>query len=70
MLLKKGTVIYPSHIGYYNFHYPDLHKKYELTIDTTVKDLPWAEYDNFIATQVVSPKDYLPYAVLWVEKPV
>ena len=53
MLLKKGTVIYPSHIGYYNFHYPDIDKKFELMMDTTVKDLPWASYDKLICNHQV-----------------
>jgi hypothetical protein len=68
--LKQGTTVYPSKLGHYNFHYPDLDTKYELTIDITVKDLHWIGYDNFIATEVISPEKYLPYVVIWIKKPV
>ena len=68
--LKRGTIVYPSKLGYYNFHYPDLDNKYKLTMSIKVKDLHWVGYSEFIATEVIDPEGYLPYVVVWIKRPV
>jgi hypothetical protein len=70
MILPKGTTVYPSERGHYNFHYPQKDNPYELSLDIQVKDLHWVRQDNMIPVEVISPKNYLPYVVLWVDQPV
>jgi|21_taG_2_1085346.scaffolds.fasta_scaffold03266_10 hypothetical protein len=70
MILPKGTTVYPSERGHYNFHYPQKDKPYELSLDIQVKDLHWVRQDNMIPVEVISPKNYLPYVVLWIDPPV
>ena len=68
--LKQGTLVCPSKLGHYNFHYPDLDNALELARDITVKDLHWIGFDDFIATEVITPENYLPFVVIWIKKPV
>ena len=70
MIVKKGTTVYPSKIGYHNFHYPETEVSYVLTLDIEVKRLHWSVREGKTPVKVVSPEDYLPYKVLWVELPV
>ena len=70
MTIKKGTTVYPSEIGQYNFHYPLEEDPHILTLDIKVDRLPWASRNNKIAVKVCSPENYLPYSVLWLETPV
>jgi len=67
-ILKKGTVCYGSTLGYYNFHYPDFSRKYELRIPVKVEYLTWATRQGFQAYKVESPTDYLPIGVLWIHE--
>ena len=70
MIIRKGTTVYPSERGHYNFHYPQKDRPYELSLDIEVKDLHWVRHDSLIPVEVISPKNYLPYVVLWIEEPV
>ena len=70
MILRKGTTVYPSARGHYNFYYPRKTSPYILSMDIEVKDLHWVRQGNMLPVEVVSPKDYLPYVVLWIEQPV
>ena len=70
MIIKKGTTVYPSEVGQYNFHYPLEEDPYILTLDVRVDKLHWASRNNKIAVKVCSPENYLPYSVLWLEMPV
>ena len=70
MRIKKGTVVCPSEVGHNNFHYPEMDKEYILSMDIEVSRLYWAARDGKIPVKVISPEDYLPYKVLWVELPV
>ena len=70
MIIKKGTTVYPSIKGEYNFHYPQIEDPYVLLMDIEVDRLHWAERDNKIPVKISSPEDYLPYSVLWLETPV
>ena len=70
MIIKKGTTVYPSEIGQYNFHYPQNEDPYILTLDVKVDKLPWASRNNKTPVKVCSPENYLPYSVLWLETPV
>ena len=67
--LRKGTVVYPSEIGEYNFHYPQTQDPYILTMDIQVSKLHWAVRDNKTPVKVCSPENYIPYSVLWLETP-
>ena len=69
MIVKKGTTVYPSEIGQYNFHYPQDEDPYILTLDVEVTKLHWAKRNNKTPVKVRSPENYLPYSVLWVEVP-
>ena len=70
MIVKKGTTVYPSEVGQYNFHYPQNEEPYVLAIDIQVSELHWSKRNNKTAVKVCSPKNYLPYSVLWLETPV
>jgi len=70
MIIRKGTTVYPSERGHYNFHYPKKSDPYQLNIDIEVKSLPWIHEDGVTPVEVVSPQDYLPYVVLWIKEPV
>jgi len=70
MIIKKGSTVYPSERGHYNFHYPKIDEKYTLNMDIDVEVLHWRRPEGLIPVEVVSPKNYLPYTVLWTEKPV
>jgi len=67
MIISKGTVCYGSVAGAYNFYYPDLQN--ELVLDMTIEaeSMPWVKYDSFRAVRVVSPENFLPYKILWIE---
>ena len=70
MIIKKGTILYPSTLGQYNFHYPEVENPLELTMDIKVKLLSWVNHgSNLQPVEVVSPQDYLPYTVLWIKRP-
>ena len=69
MIVKKGTTVYPSEIGQYNFHYPQDKDPHILTLDVEVVKLHWAIRNNKTPVKVCSPENYLPYSVLWVEAP-
>ena len=70
MTIKKGTTVYPSVKGEYNFHYPQIEMPHILTLEIQVKKLHWAVREGKTPVEVVSPENYLPYKVLWVELPV
>jgi len=71
MIIKKGTTVYPSKLGQYNFHYPQLESPLELTMDIEGRSLSWVSHSSELhPLEVVSPKGYLPYTVLWVRTPV
>ena len=70
MKIRKGTTVYPSDVGQYNFHYPRKSEPYVLSMDIDVKVLHWVRYDKLVPVEVTSPKNYLPYVVLWIEEPV
>jgi len=71
MIIKKGTTVYPSKLGQYNFHYPQLESPLELTMDVEGKKLSWVNHNSDLhPLEVVSPKGYLPYTVLWIKEPV
>ena len=70
MIVKKGTTVYPSIKGEYNFHYPQIEDPYVLLMDIEVDRLHWAERDNKVAVKVCSPENYIPYSVLWLKMPV
>ena len=70
MIIKKGTIVCPSKIGHYNFHYPETDKEYVLPMDIEVTILYWAVRDGKTPVKVESPVDYFQYKVLWVELPV
>jgi len=70
MIIKKGTTVCPSKIGHNNFHYPDVSKEYVTSMDIEVSRLYWALRDDKTPVEVISPVDYLPYKVLWIELPV
>ena len=70
MVIKKGTTVYPSKLGYRNFHYPQNEVPYVLTLNIEVKTLHWSVREGKTPVKVVSPEDYLPYKVLWIELPV
>lgn len=70
MIVRKGTTVYPSERGHYNFHYPKKTEPHVLLLDVQVKDLHWVRQGNMIPVEVISPKGYLPYVVLWIEEPV
>ena len=70
MILRKGTTVYPSDVGHYNFYYPRKAAPYVLTMDIQVKDLHWVRHGNMLPVEVVGPKGYLPYVVLWIDQPV
>ena len=69
MKISKGTTVYPSDLGQYNFHYPKMDDPYTLSMDIDVKVLHWIRYDKLTPVEVISPKNYLPYAVLWIKEP-
>ena len=70
MRIRKGTTVYPSEHGHYNFQYPRTKDPYTLSMDIEVKDLHWVRHSDLIPVEVISPRDYLPYVVLWIEEPV
>ena len=67
--IKKGTLVYPSEIGQYNFYYPQIEKPHTLSMDIQVSKLHWAVRDNKTPVKVCSPENYIPYGVLWIEMP-
>ncbi len=69
MIVKKGTVVCPSEAGHYNFYYPQIDKEYILSMDIEVVRLNWSVRDGKIPVKVISPEDYLPYKVLWLDVP-
>tara|TARA_R100000995_G_scaffold24146_1_gene10400 strand:+ start:6588 stop:6815 length:228 start_codon:yes stop_codon:yes gene_type:complete len=69
MKIKKDTIVYPSTMGHYNFHYPKLDEEYVLTMDIEVSHLHWAESEGLFPVKIISPVNYLPYKVLWVSVP-
>jgi hypothetical protein len=68
MILKKGTICYGSIKGHYDFFYPNLENKFELTMAIEVERLPWISYDDYKPMRVISPDNYLPVKVLWISK--
>jgi hypothetical protein len=67
--LKKGTVVYSSVVGQYNFHYPQVKDPYILTMDIKVSRLHWATQEGLSPVKIISPINYIPYKVLWVSVP-
>jgi len=66
-ILSPGAICYGSTCGHYNFYYPDLTQKYELTLNLEVEDLPWiSSPQEYKAVKVISPQGYLPFSVLWI----
>lgn len=71
MILKKGTTVYPSKLGQYNFHYPEVENPLQLTLNVETKQLSWVNHGSeFLPLEVVSPQGYFPYTVLWIKRPV
>ena len=70
MIVKKGTTVYPSVIGQYNFHYPNTNDPFILTMNIEVEKLPWKSTSKKIPVKISSPENYLQYKVLWIELPV
>ena len=70
MIVKKGTTVYPSVIGQYNFHYPNTNDPFILTMNIEVEKLPWKSTSKKITVTISSPENYLQYKVLWIEQPV
>ena len=69
MIVRKGTTVYPSVKGEYNFHYPQIEDPHVLLMDIEVNRLHWAVRCDKIPVKVCSPENYLPYSVLWIEMP-
>lgn len=40
-MLKKGTIIYDSDIGYYGIHYPNTKKTYTVSHDAIIVKINW-----------------------------
>ncbi len=71
MIVKKGTTVYPSVFGHYNFQYPDIENPYVLTVDITVSTLPWTTASTGkIPVSIISPENYVQHKVLWIDEPV
>ena len=70
MIIKKGTTVYPSVIGQYNFHYPNNNDPFILTMNIEVEKLPWKSTSKKVPVTISSPENYLQYKVLWIELPV
>ncbi len=70
MIVKKGTTVYPSVIGQYNFHYPNINDPFILSMNIEVEKLPWKTTSKKIPVKISSPENYLQYKVLWIELPV
>ncbi len=70
MIVKKGTTVYPSVIGQYNFHYPNTNDPFILTMNIEVEKLPWKSTSKKVPVTISSPENYLQYKVLWIELPV
>ena len=71
MIIKKGTTVYPSTFGHYNFQYPDTVNPYVLTIDITASVLPWTRASTGkIPVRIISPENYGQHKVLWIDEPV
>ena len=70
MIVKKGTTVYPSVIGQYNFHYPNTNDPFILTMNIEVEKLPWKSTSKKVPVTISSPENYLQYEVLWIELPV
>ena len=70
MNIKKGTTVYPSKIGHYNFHYPNTNDPFTLTMNIEVEKLSWKTSTRKTPVKISSPENYLRYKVLWIELPV
>lgn len=70
MTIKKGTTVYPSKIGHYNFHYPNTNDPFTLTMNIEVEKLSWKTSTRKTPVKISSPENYLQYKVLWIELPV
>lgn len=70
MIIKKGTTVYPSVIGHYNFYYPNTNDPFILTMNIEVEKLPWKSTSKKVPVTISSPENYLQYKVLWIELPV
>jgi hypothetical protein len=70
MIVRKGTTVYPSVIGQYNFHYPNTNDPFILTMNIEVEKLPWKSTSKKVPVTISSPENYLQYKVLWIELPV
>jgi len=70
MIVKKGSTVYPSVIGQYNFHYPNTNDPFILTMNIEVEKLPWKSTSKKVPVTISSPENYLQYKVLWIELPV
>jgi len=70
MIIKKGTTVYPSVIGQYNFHYPNTNDPFILTMNIEVEKLTWKSTSKKVPVTISSPENYLQYKVLWIELPV
>ena len=70
MIVRKGTTVYPSVIGHYNFYYPNINDPFILSMSIKVEKLTWKTTGKKIPVKISSPENYLQYKVLWIEQPV
>ena len=51
-MVKKGTVAKTSHIGYYNFYYPDHENECIFVSDAIIVRPPWTSQKGLVAVRV------------------
>ena len=64
--VPKGTTIYPSITGEYNFHYPNLDNPIVLTGELEVQLLHWKPQNNKNAFKVINSENPIQYVVIWM----
>ncbi len=52
-MVRKGTVGKASHVGYYNFYYPDEVKECTFLSDAIVLRPPWTSQKGLVAVRVM-----------------
>jgi len=51
-MVRKGTKCYPTEVGHYNFHYPDMTRECEFLSDAVVKEKSWVGHEGLQAVTV------------------
>tara|TARA_R100000963_G_C4640613_1_gene104264 strand:- start:1780 stop:2028 length:249 start_codon:yes stop_codon:yes gene_type:complete len=64
--ILPGTKCCASERGHYNFYYPDTNREFELTMKLEVEKLTWVSFKDYEAYRVISPENYLPVNVIWI----